>query len=135
MRQATFLAVMFLMLPLSGCFSPARQLTAIAMMHTIQIFTIVNLEWNWDGTYKYGAGTWAISGLRGSRGYDHCRYYRCLGRRAKQCRCLSYWLPSIPKPVKKSQLLRLSVHISHMVNREMNPIQLTCCWPWRVHLR
>ena len=52
MRQATFLALMFLMLPLSGCFSPASTADGDSDdAYYPDIYDRHNLDWNWDGTY------------------------------------------------------------------------------------
>ena len=52
MRQATFLAVMFLMLPLSGCFSPTSTTDADSDdTYYPDIYDRYTLEWNWDGSY------------------------------------------------------------------------------------
>ena len=52
MRQAILLAVMCMMLPLSGCFSPGES-TQSNNEDSIypNIYDRYELEWNWDGSY------------------------------------------------------------------------------------
>lgn len=52
MRQAILLAVMCLMLPLSGCFSPGESTQSNIEDSTYpNIYDRYELEWNWDGSY------------------------------------------------------------------------------------
>ena len=52
MRQAILLAVMCLMLPLSGCFSPDESTQSNIENSTYpNIYDRYELEWNWDGSY------------------------------------------------------------------------------------